>query len=85
MVGGFEARGLYLRPAAALLAWANASPWERVVRISEMEEGDLAMLVLRTADNLRHVRGLAEVFPQAAESAAKGMELILREPVVEET
>jgi len=82
--GGFEARGLYLRPAAALLAWANASPWEQAVRISEMEEGDLAMLVLRTADNLRHVRGLAEVFPQAAESAAEGMGLILREPVVEE-
>jgi len=81
--GGFEARGLYLRPAAALFSWANASPWERVVRISEMEEGDLAMLVLRTADNLRHVRGLAEVFPQAAESAAKGLELILRDPVVE--
>lgn len=84
MDGGFEARDLYLRPAAALLAWANASPWEQVVRISEMEEGDLAMLVLRTADNLRHVRALSEVFPQAAESAAQGIELILRDPVVEE-
>ncbi|MGE5256848.1 MAG: DEAD/DEAH box helicase [Hyphomicrobiales bacterium] len=82
--GGFEARGLYLRPAAALWAWANASPWERVVRTSEMEEGDLAMLILRTADNLRHVRGLTGIFPQAAESAARGIELILRDPVVGE-
>jgi superfamily II RNA helicase len=79
--GGFEGRPLYLRPAIALFAWANGSPWERVVRISEMEEGDLAMLILRTADNLRHVRALAEVFPQAAGSAAKGIELILRDPV----
>jgi superfamily II RNA helicase len=81
--GGFEARPLYLRPAAALFAWANGSPWERVVGISAMEEGDLAMLVLRTADNLRHVRALAEVFPQAADSAARGIELILRDPVGE--
>jgi superfamily II RNA helicase len=79
---GFEGRALYLRPAAALFAWASGSPWEQVLEISEMEEGDLAVLVLRTADNLRHVRGLAEVFPQAAESAAKAIELILRDPVM---
>jgi len=82
---GFEGRTLYLRPAAALFAWASGSPWEQVLEISEMEEGDLAVLILRTADNLRHVRGLAEVFPRAADSAAKAIELILRDPVVEQT
>jgi superfamily II RNA helicase len=81
---GFEGRTLYLRPAAALFAWANGTPWEQVLEISEMEEGDLAVLILRTADNLRHVRGLAEVFPRAAGSAAKAIELILRDPVVGE-
>lgn len=79
---GFGGRALYLKPAAAMYAWAQGSPWERVVAFSEIDEGDLAMLILRTADNLRHVRGLAEVFPLAARSAAKGIELILRDPVL---
>jgi superfamily II RNA helicase len=81
---GFEIRTLYLRPAAALFAWASGSPWEQVVKISEMEEGDLAMLILRTADNLRHVRGLAEVFPKAADAATRAIDRILRDPVLYE-
>jgi hypothetical protein len=40
------------------------------------------MLILRTADNLRHIRGLKQDFPEAAETAASSIELILREPVV---
>ena len=50
---------------------------------AEMEEGDLAMLILRTADNLRHIRDLGRVFPEAAASAARAIELILRDPVME--
>ena len=79
---GFEVRRLYLRPAAAIFAWASGSAWEDAVAISEVEEGNFAMLVLRTVDNLRHVRSLAEVFPGAAASAAMAIELILRDPVV---
>jgi superfamily II RNA helicase len=82
--GGFEARALHLRPAAALYAWAKGSRWERVVEAAEMEEGDLAMLILRTADNLRHVASLAEFFPQAAGAAARAVEMIIREPVIVE-
>jgi hypothetical protein len=48
-----------------------------------MEEGNLAMLILRTADNLRHIRSLKAVFPKASATAAKSIEHILREPVVE--
>ena len=40
------------------------------------------MLILRTADNLRHIRTLHQVFPDAAETAALAVEAILREPVV---
>jgi superfamily II RNA helicase len=79
---GFEVRPMYMRPAAALYAWATGQSWERVLQISELEEGDLAMLILRTADNLRHIRSLGRVFPEAAESAALAVEAILREPVV---
>ncbi len=78
----FEVRSLHLRPAATVCAWAQGQPWEKVLRIAEIEEGNLAMLILRTADNLRHIRNLKDVFPEAAATAAKCIELILREPVV---
>jgi superfamily II RNA helicase len=80
---GFEGRVFYLRPAAAIYAWARGGSWEHALQAAEMEEGDLAMLVLRTADNLRHIAGLADFFPEAAAAAARAVERLLREPVVE--
>jgi len=79
---GFDVRPLFLRPAAILYAWANGQPWEKVLSVAKMEEGDLAMLILRTADNLRHIRTLTRVFPEAAETSARSIELIMRYPVV---
>jgi superfamily II RNA helicase len=79
---GFEARAFQLRPVVAIYAWANGGQWEKVRILAEMEEGDLVMLILRTADNLRHIRALRQVFPEAAETADRAIELILREPVV---
>jgi len=78
----FPLRPLYLRPAAVLYHWARGMDWEEVVALSELEEGNLAMLILRTADNLRHIRSLAHVFPEAAECAATAVEAILRDPVI---
>jgi superfamily II RNA helicase len=79
---GFAVRPLYMRPAAAISAWVAGSSWETVQQISEMEEGDLSMLILRTADNLRHIRSLQRVFPDAADTAAEAIDVMLREPVV---
>ncbi|MBC8200183.1 MAG: DEAD/DEAH box helicase [Desulfobacterales bacterium] len=79
---GFEVRPLFLRPALTIYAWAIGQPWEKVVSVSKMEEGDLAMLVLRTADHLRHIRALRKVFPRAAATSEKSIELIMREPVI---
>jgi len=79
---GFEVRRLFLRPAVSVYAWATGQSWEKVVSVSDLEEGTLAMLVLRTADNLRHMRALAGVFPDASKTAETAIELILREPVV---
>jgi ATP-dependent RNA helicase HelY len=78
---GFDVRPLFLQPAATIFAWAIGQPWEKVVSTAEIEEGDLAMLILRTADNLRHVKSLGRVFPEAAQTAASAIELIMREPV----
>jgi len=79
---GFETRPLMLSPAAMIFAWASGLPWEKVLTIAKMEEGDLCMLILRTADNLRHIRTLKDVFPEAASTAGEAIELIMRYPVV---
>ena len=81
-IKGFDTRPLILQPAATLYAWTTGLPWEKVLSIAKMEEGDLAMLILRTADNLRHIRTLKDVFPEAASAAATAIDLIMRYPVV---
>ncbi len=47
-----------------------------------MTEGDLAMLVSRTADNLRQVASLTNVYPAIAKTSAQAISLILREPAI---
>jgi ATP-dependent RNA helicase HelY len=79
---GFQTPRLFLLPAVTLFLWARGLAWEKVVAISKMAEGDLAMLILRTADNLRHIRNIGSVFPDVAATAGKAIDLILREPVV---
>jgi superfamily II RNA helicase len=78
---GFEVKSLNLRPASAVYAWANGQPWESVLSRSDMEEGTLARIILRTADNLRHIIALKGVFPEAAQTASTANDLILRDPV----
>ncbi len=81
-VRGFQVRPIALWPAATIYAWANGQPWERVLEIAGMAEGDLAMLVSRAADNLRQIASLTKVYPAIAQSAVDAMAMILREPVV---
>ncbi len=80
---GFGPKPLYLRPALSLYLWASETlSWPDLLNVADLAEGDMAMLVLRTADNLRHIRSLSDVFPQAADSADRAIEAILRDPVV---
>jgi superfamily II RNA helicase len=79
---GFAPRPLFFRPALALNAWAEGHPWEEVCRLAELEEGNLANLILRTADHLRHLRNLEDPFPRVAAAAGRAVERILRQPVV---
>jgi superfamily II RNA helicase len=79
---GFEIRPIPLWPAATIYAWANGQPWEKVLEIAGMAEGDLAMLVSRVADNLRQIASLTKVYPAIARSAVEAIAIILREPVV---
>ena len=77
----FQVRPLSLRPAAAVYAWAAGHPWDKALAVADSEEGILASLILRTADNLRHIKNLRGVFPEASKSAAIAIDLILRDPV----
>ncbi|WP_084156452.1 DEAD/DEAH box helicase [Desulforegula conservatrix] len=79
---GFVVSPLYVKPAIAIYRWAKEEPWEKVCNYTRLAEGDMARLVSRTADNLRHLRGLGEVFPHISESAEKAIEMLMRDPVV---
>ncbi len=78
---GFAVRPLMPQPAATVHAWARGEDWSDVQRRSGMAEGDLVMLILRTADNLRHIRALSEPFPETAAAAGQAVDLLMREPV----
>jgi superfamily II RNA helicase len=81
-IHGFEVRPIVLWPAATIYAWANGRPWETVLEIAGLAEGDLAMLVSRTADNLRQIASLKEAHPAVAQRALEAITIILREPVL---
>jgi ATP-dependent RNA helicase HelY len=79
---GFSTNVLYLWTSSAIYDWAQGEDWDEIVRHMGIADGDLAMLVLRTADNLRQIASLRETHPEIASLAAKAREVILREPVV---
>jgi len=81
-VHGFQVRPMPLWAAATIYAWAKGLEWEKALMIAGMTEGDLAMLVSRTADNLRHIASLTSVYPAIAGTSTQAISLILREPAI---
>ncbi|ETR68162.1 MAG: DEAD/DEAH box helicase domain-containing protein [Candidatus Magnetoglobus multicellularis str. Araruama] len=79
---GFTARPLFLKPALTVYNWAKGESWYDVVKLSGLAEGDLAMMMIRTADNLRHTATLSEYFPEVADTSYQAISCILREPVI---
>jgi len=79
---GFDVPQLQFWPAAAIHSWACGETWEEVIRLTSVDEGDLAMLIFRTADNLRQITSLATTHPELAEKAKESIHHILREPVI---
>jgi len=79
---GFPVPNLQLWPAAALYLWSMQRSWEDVRQLTGIDEGDLAMLVFRTADNLRQIISLDTTHPALAAKAKSCIQLLLREPVV---
>lgn len=78
---GFDSPPLLFWPAAALYLWSKGVTWDQLLSFVTVDEGDLASLVMRTADHLRQVGSLQETHPDLAETALASIEMILREPV----
>ena len=79
---GFPVNPLRLWTAVTVYEWARGGDWDEICRSMGIDDGDLAMLVLRTADNLRQIASLRNTHPEMAEQAARAREVILREPVL---
>jgi ATP-dependent RNA helicase HelY len=68
-------------PGAALFQWTKGISWEALLKCIPVGEGDMASLIVRTADHLRQVLNLRETHPVLAQTAREAIDLILREPV----
>lgn len=79
---GFSVSPLYLWTSAVLYDWARGVDWDEIITAAGISDGDMAMLVLRTADNLRQITSLKDTHPEMAALAVKAREAILREPVI---
>ena len=79
---GFETAKFYPSPGMSMYLWAGGKEWNEVIKETGIAEGDMATLVLRTADNLRQIASLKDTHPDVAACAQKAREVILREPVL---
>ncbi|MEN6320375.1 MAG: DEAD/DEAH box helicase [Syntrophaceae bacterium] len=79
---GFPVSPLYLWTSFVVYDWARGTDWDNIIETAGISDGDLAMLILRTADNLRQITTLKETHPEMAALAVKARESILREPVI---
>jgi ATP-dependent RNA helicase HelY len=78
---GFVSPQIPFWPAAALFLWAKGMEWKELLFSIPVDEGDIASLIVRTADHLRQVANLEETHPELASRAKQAIRLILREPV----
>lgn len=79
---GFPINPLPLWTSKVVYEWARGCEWNELIERSGIAEGDLVMLISRTADHLRQLYSLRDTYPETAALAQKARETILREPVV---
>ncbi|UCG13531.1 MAG: DEAD/DEAH box helicase [Deltaproteobacteria bacterium] len=78
----FTVHPISIWPAITVHGWVLGAEWEEVLKVSGLDEGDLAMLIYRTADSLRQMEGLTKTHPRLASSATEAIQRLLREPVL---
>lgn len=81
-VCGFATRPIPFWTTVAIYRWAKGMPWEEELDFLGIADGDLAALVIRTADNLRQIASIGGAYPEISRTAREAVALILREPVL---
>jgi superfamily II RNA helicase len=79
---GFDVPNIMFWPVAAVFLWAHEVDWLELVEEVDADEGDLAMLVLRTADHLRQLLALEKEEPELAATAARALHVLMRPPLI---
>lgn len=79
---GFSNPPLPFWTVPILYYWAREDSWEDVKEIVRVDEGDLVMLIIRTADHLHQIESLIETHMRLAETAREARMKIMREPVI---
>ena len=81
---GFYTPPLPFWAVITLYYWALGEKWENLTHLIKIDEGDLVMVILRTAEHLRQIESLEDIpeLSKLAHSATVAIEQILREPVL---
>jgi superfamily II RNA helicase len=78
---GFINPPILIWPAVTLYLWTKMTPWDELIRLVRVDEGDISSMIIRTADHLRQVANLSTTHPELASTARLAIDLIMREPV----
>ncbi len=79
---GFDTPMVMFWPAAAAYMWASDVEWTELKHHVDADEGDMAMMLLRTADHLRQLAALEEENPELAANARRAISMIMRPPLI---
>ncbi|MFO7569887.1 MAG: DEAD/DEAH box helicase [Smithellaceae bacterium] len=78
----FVTAKLHASAGVAMYFWAQGRNWDSIIKLIGIAEGDMASLILRTADSLRQIASLKDTHPDVAACAYRARDAILREPVL---
>lgn len=74
-----------LRFAGLVEAWASGASWSQIMADSNMDDGDMARLLIRTIDLLKQVQHNAHMLPELKGAAAEALRGMDRKPVADLT
>ncbi len=79
---GFQTPTVMFWPAAAVFLWSQDVDWEELNANLSADEGDISMMLLRTADHLRQLLDLEKEEPDLALKASEAVRFIMRPPII---
>ncbi len=79
---GFDSPVIMFWPSATVFLWCQDVDWDTLNAHVSADEGDIAMMLLRTADHLRQLLDLEDEEPEIASKASECIRLIMRPPIV---